>query len=152
MSCYTRWKLQPWCHAKMLLWCTKTTGSPELPSGCILCQNLLSVWSWTALIAQLLSVFSERLMSSIWWLNERCWIWLSLGKTFFWLYVKVEGITCWSTDDFRWKRRFIQGCYMTHFSILCSNLLNKICGGKNSLFQNVIFLLKTSALNIGVPF
>lgn len=60
-------------------------------------------------------------------------------------------ITYWSTDDSRWKRKFIKGCYMTHFSILHSNLLNKICGGK-TLFQNVIFPLNTSTLNRGVPF
>lgn len=79
-------------------------------------------------------------MSSIWWLNEMCWIWLSLGKIFFWPYMKVQSecTAYWSMDDSMWKR-FIQACYMIHFSILCNTLLNKTCGGKKKSLPKCYF-------------
>lgn len=148
MAFYTRWKLQPWCYANMVLWCTKTIGALEYPSGCILCQNLLSVWSWAALIAQILSAISERLISSIWWLNERCWIWLSSWQSLLLTLCKSGKSGCiayWSTTDSRWKR-FIQGCYMAHFLTLCNNLLNKICGGKEFFLPKCHFPSKPLCL------
>lgn len=66
---------------------------------------------------------------------------------------KNRCIIYWSTDHSRWKRKFIQGCYMTHFSMFCSNLSNKISvGKKKKIFQNVIFPPKTSSLDIWVSF